>query len=341
VRPDRNDAALPFPGFFAIREEPQLCKDGMLRLSDVARAARRSAKATRRAVDRYVLEHQAAGSLNADGATFELGSGVPDPATVTRAEMARIVAEKVGLIKPKPEKPPVPVKRAIPIRKLAAEAHRLGTTVEALRPDLNPAEIEMAKGHPGGHLYRDGVGGRSVTTRPGGQSGHSIIAKLQCQHSACRHTGEVKVRQLCGPGEIDRKFRQQGWDIDPNKCPTCKAARQTPPQEEDMAQPTPKAVMAQARMFNLISTHFDADGGCYGGGYSDARIAEETGLAVDLVAAVRTETFGPLKVPPELQKLTDDIAALEQLVEEQLAPIRTELVALKTRAAELRRKFAA
>lgn len=319
------------------------CKDGMLTLVDIAKAARRSPKAAKRAIEQHI---SAGGDGVAEraGVTLTLDSAVA-PSEMTRAEVGRIVAEMVGLIKPRQAlgrlSPDPKVGRAIPIKRLAAEAERTGYPVEVLRPDLNPAEIEMAKGHPRGHLYRDEVGGRSVTTRPEGQSGHSIVARLRCLTRGCRRTGEVKVRKLCGPDELDRKFRQQRWDLDPCKCPACKAPKQAPPQEEEMAQPTPKAVMAQARMFNLISTHFDAESGCYGGGYSDAKIAEETGLATDLVAAVRAETFGPLKVPPELQKLTDDIAALEGLLDEALTPIRTELANLKTRVAEARRKFAA
>jgi hypothetical protein len=105
------------------------------------------------------------------------------------------------------------------------------------------------------------------------------------------------------------------------------------------AAPSPAAIAAQAKMFGLIQTHFDAETGTYGQGYSDAKIAEECRLSVDLVAAVRKQTFGDLKVPAEVAQLTADLDALESLLEESIAPIRSELATLRTRVRECCKKF--
>lgn len=107
-----------------------------------------------------------------------------------------------------------------------------------------------------------------------------------------------------------------------------------------MATTSPAAIAAQAKMFGLLQTHFDAEKGCYLNGYSDKKIAEETGVAPDLVAGVRSQAFGEIKEPAEIAQLASDIDVLASLIEETVAPLRTELAALKTRLAEVRKKFA-
>jgi hypothetical protein len=182
------------------------------------------------------------------------------------------------------------------------------------------------------HPYVVGKKGRSIRGAPGGHQ----LATLVC---ACGATHDIRFRQLAGSDQIDRKFRQAGWRLDPAVCPGCTSSRES----KTMAAPIPTAaaIKAQAKMFHLIQTHFDAENGCYGGGWSDAKIAADVGLSSDTIAAFRVEAFGPLKEPPEVARLTSDIAALEQLFNEAMAPIQSELIQLRTRVAEVRRKFAA
>lgn len=89
--------------------------------------------------------------------------------------------------------------------------------------------------------------------------------------------------------------------------------------------PTPGAIKAQAKMFNLLSLHFNPDEGRYAKGWSDKKVADDTGMAADLVASFRVEAFGELKEPAEVSALRSEISALENLVVEQIASLRTEL----------------
>lgn len=107
------------------------------------------------------------------------------------------------------------------------------------------------------------------------------------------------------------------------------------------ATPTPAAIAAQAKMFGLLQGQFDPESGTYANGYSDQQIASECKLSVDLVSAVRAASFGELKVPAEVEQLTGDIAALEALLAETIAPIQTELRALKSRVADCCKRFGA
>lgn len=198
----------------------------------------------------------------------------------------------------------------------------------------------MASTH--NHPWVTGKNGRTVHSVDGG----FVVARVQCQVSGCKADHEVRFRQLPAPDIIDQKFRQQGWDPKKPRCDRHSENRhRAKTKEAHMATTAPKtspaAIAAQAKMFGLLQTHFDAERGCYGGGYSDAKIAADTGLSVELVAGVRSQAFGDLKEPAEIAQLASDIEALSSLIDEQVAPLRTELASLRAKLAEVRRKFSA
>lgn len=184
-----------------------------------------------------------------------------------------------------------------------------------------------------GHPWRDGVSGRGLTTRPG-VGGVSITAHLTC--SGCGRIGDVKLRAIMPPDQIDRKFRQAGWRLDPHQCPACiqstqetKEARTMPP------TPSPAAMKAQAVMFNLLTLHFDPVAGRYSVGWSDAKVASETGLDAAFVRDFRDAGFGPLREPEELIRFRADIAALEQLQRETAATISEQIASLRADLARI------
>lgn len=171
------------------------------------------------------------------------------------------------------------------------------------------------------HLYRDGRHGRSIRTAPG-VTGATITAHLQC--SRCPKVGDLKCRAMLPADQMDQKFRQAGWSIDPHVCPDC--IRQSKEKRTAMASnASPAAMKAQAAMFQHLTAHFDVEAGRYEKGWSDQVIAEKTGLSAEHVAAFRTAGFGELKDAPEIVALRADIAALENLVTEQVAHLRGEL----------------
>lgn len=105
--------------------------------------------------------------------------------------------------------------------------------------------------------------------------------------------------------------------------------------------PSPAAIKGQALMFRLLTEHFDAESGTYTPGWSDAKVATDAHLSLDHVSALRDELFGPLKEPPELAKLAADIEALAGLIDEAVAPIKSELAQMRQRLADVRRRFPA
>ncbi len=173
-----------------------------------------------------------------------------------------------------------------------------------------------------GHLYRDGRHGRSIRTATG-VSGVTITALLQC--SRCPKVGDLNCRAMMPPEKMDQKFRQAGWAIDPHVCPDCIRQSKEKRTAAMASNATPAAMKAQAAMFQHLTANFDPDAGRYAKGWSDKVIAEKTGLSVEHVAAFRTAAFGELKDSPEIVALRADIAALENLVTEQVAQLRGEL----------------
>lgn len=294
------------------------CLDGTLTSYDVAKAARVSRKAARRAVEAFCAASED-GRSDLNGATVTLdSSGVPDPATQTRAQMAVIVAEKIGIGR-------------FGLKKRIAER-------AATRPPRKPKENRMGSQQ---HPWRIEKHGRSTKAQEGG----AVLATLTCSKCPTAHT--IRFRQLCGGVEMDAKFKQQGWAVDPAKCPTHNRHNHQPHKEPTKmataptapAKTSPAAIAAQAKMFGLLQMHFNPDTGVYGSGYTDRKIAEECGLAVELVAGVRAQAFGELKVPAEVAQLTADIEALESLLNESIAPIQSELRALKQRVTDCCKRF--
>lgn len=171
------------------------------------------------------------------------------------------------------------------------------------------------------HLYRERLHGRSIETK-GGIGGGTFVAALQC--ARCPTIGHRSMGAMLPPEAIDKKFKQAGWRVDPHVCPDCQRKPKERPQAMT-ARPSPAAMKAQAQMFHLLSSHFDADTGRYAKGWSDAKIAADTGLAGDVVAEFRDAGFGALKDAPEIVAIRAEIATLETLCAEQIAHLRAEL----------------
>jgi hypothetical protein len=305
--------------------EPYRCIDGPLTATDLAKAAGCKSKDVIRALTAAGKERKYDVRSAPGGATMEMtGDDLPPVGEATRGAVALIVAERMGLGR-------------FGLKQRIAER-------AANRPPAKPKG--KARMSSKSHSWKDAKHGRHVGSEPSGQ----VVATLTC--SRCPATTTVRFRQLCNAEEMDRKFAQQGWSLDPAKCPAhnrrnhcprptkeTKMPAETATPAPTFSAPTPAAIAAQAKMFSLLQTHFDPDTGVYGSGYTDAKIAEECRLSVELVAGVRKQAFGELKVPTEVAQLTADIEALEALLTETVAPIQTELSALKTRVRECCKKF--
>ncbi|KKW93886.1 hypothetical protein [Sphingobium chungbukense] len=184
------------------------------------------------------------------------------------------------------------------------------------------------------HSYRNGVMGRRLETRPGVGS-PSATAFIQC--SRCPHEGSLKLSVRMPPEQIDKKFTQAGWALDPHICPGCRTKANE--RKAMSAKPSPDAMRAQAQMFHLLQTHFDPNKGAFADGWDDARIAADTGLNVDFVIGYRETCFGKLKEPEEVQALRSDIAALEKLHQETSASFLSEITTLKQQLGAISAKW--
>lgn len=185
-----------------------------------------------------------------------------------------------------------------------------------------------------GHDYKLARNGRRLTSR-NGVGGQSHSAHLQC--SRCPKEGKVALRMVMPPDHIDRKFTQIGWRPDARLCPDCVTAKS---REKTMAsKPSSGAVKATAKIFTLLTQHFDADNGRYVAEWDDARIARETGMAHDTVAEFRREAFGEIKEPTELALIRADLQSLEQLQREQASAFASDVASLRTRLADAGKKL--
>lgn len=79
------------------------------------------------------------------------------------------------------------------------------------------------------------------------------------------------------------------------------------------AQVTPTTVSAMRKVFAALEDNFDAEKGEYLHGYSDERIAKETGISVDGVKKYRIDGFGKLRAPTELDTLKREVEELQGL----------------------------
>jgi hypothetical protein len=186
----------------------------------------------------------------------------------------------------------------------------------------------------GRHAYNLGVGGRSI----GHDAAKRHVAVLTC---GCGIRGQVSAgtTSMLPPGQLDKKFQQRGWDLDPAKCPAC-ITKET--ESKKMAsKPTQSTVKAQAAMFRMLTDNFDGDAGSFATGWTDKRIAQETGLSVDYVTAFREEAFGKIKEPEIFAKLLQDIQTLNIMIEETVAPLRVEVEAMRKRVEDARKQFTA
>lgn len=180
-----------------------------------------------------------------------------------------------------------------------------------------------------GHDYKLRSHGRSLTSR-NGVGGQTHVAHLQC--SRCPTVGDVSLRRVMPPEQIDQKFHQHGWRTDPHICPNCVAAKikdkamaTKPAAPAAPAKLSPAVMMAQVEMIQLLAQHFDPNEGRFATDWSDAKIATATGMHEDVVADYRRTAFGDIKEPSEITAIREELTSLERLVSNEVAALRGRL----------------
>lgn len=110
----------------------------------------------------------------------------------------------------------------------------------------------------------------------------------------------------------------------------------TSPQESatmtNKPTPTPKITHA---VFQCLDAIFDPAKRLYRSGYTDQRVAKECGTSEDVVAYLRTETFGQLAEDPRFSALRDDLELLRMESAEVFAKLQKSLGDAQSRLEQL------
>lgn len=143
-----------------------------------------------------------------------------------------------------------------------------------------------------------------------------VVARIEC--SQCGAHDEWTIAGGTPPPEmLPKHFTQKGWNL--RKRPICPLCNSPQKKENTMSNvapitpditPTPSARAARAEAVTAIVSYFNVAEGRYDDGWSDARIAKETGLPEDWVAKRRNEDFGPIKEPKEFAELRAEAKSL-------------------------------
>lgn len=157
-----------------------------------------------------------------------------------------------------------------------------------------------------------------ILSRQGG-----VSARVECK--CCGGHEDWGLTKFPPPDIIHKHFKTKGWEIAKRPtCPICQNAKKRKPEmtkpatvtpisgavsPPSVAAPSTDAKAARREAHDLIAVYFDIPNGSYTDGYSDQRVAEETGVAVAWVKQRREEEFGPIKTPREFAELQDQIAA--------------------------------
>lgn len=145
----------------------------------------------------------------------------------------------------------------------------------------------------------------------------AMVAHIECFQCGAHDRWRLTV--LPEPDIIRRHFSIRGWSIKRKAiCPQCKSKKDAKPMnnvakiEPKTAPqlPSPDARAQRREAHGLIELSFDIGKGCYQEGYSDARIASETGASLAWVKQRREEEFGPLKQPDEIAQLRAEIETI-------------------------------
>lgn len=143
------------------------------------------------------------------------------------------------------------------------------------------------------------------------------------------------------PEALNKFIQQQGWQLDlrePPKCPACiqkrrKAKRgveemaQTitceAPEPQPAAEPAPEPAAQGVTeiainpkllrsVYSKLEEAFDEEARRYVRGWSDDRVARETGASLDFVQKIRREAYGPIEPDPAVIEIKAKIGDLQK-----------------------------
>lgn len=151
-------------------------------------------------------------------------------------------------------------------------------------------------------------------------NGNGIVLALDCSEG---HRVEVEINKRLPPDAFSRFLANRGWTT--GRHPTC-------PEHANQEKPMPAVKAAAAivptdamstgarkthrAVMEALMIAYDDEASAYTSGYTDAKIAEETGAATEYVRKVREDFFGPIAEPPEIVEIREAIVSLERRIGE-------------------------
>ena len=101
------------------------------------------------------------------------------------------------------------------------------------------------------------------------------------------------------------------------------------------ANPSEGGTLATARVFKALMAHFDDNTGRFSTGWSDKRIAEDTGIALAAVITLRNQCFGELSEDPALTGIRSDVTALEDLIRDAVESFTASITEIRARLSKV------
>lgn len=147
---------------------------------------------------------------------------------------------------------------------------------------------------------------------------------------------EANASQEAGAEELRKmQLRERACTLPPapaNPIINAPQAEEEKMLNKPLISPAPKITHA---VFQLLDGVFDASKRLYKSGYTDQRVARESGTTEDVVAYLRTETFGQLAEDPRISNLRDDMELLGMESAEAFAKLQKSLGELRSRVEQL------
>ncbi|MBF5091948.1 hypothetical protein F1640_18505 [Novosphingobium sp. NBM11] len=192
-----------------------------------------------------------------------------------------------------------------------------------------------------------------------GQSGEIAFTPTRVGltlHIPCargNHTIDVPVEPGMHPDNVAKRMLRKGWTFGSKlACPDCsrreKRTRKEPtvmPIETTAAAQVPAESAAKVQsdaakkahrlVMQALEDAYDENLKAYRKGWSDDRIAKETGASAKHVADIRESYFGPIGIPSEVIALFDDLAAIRQEAGQSVSALTLQIDAVSNRLTAL------
>lgn len=199
-----------------------------------------------------------------------------------------------------------------------------------------------------------GAGWAKATARRLGMSGEVSFSSTRAGmtlHMPCarkNHIVDVRFRPGTNPDALAKMMLNQGWTVGSKPvCPDCGRKEKkvppvnklNPPAGQAQAAPTQPPSDAARKAHRLammaLEDYYDEAAKTYKQGYSDKRIADETGASEAHVRQTREQYFGPLGEPVELQEYRQRLDAMQAKLDEITLNAAAEIGALRSRLSNI------